>query len=113
LVIHTRPTATGWVAGQQGEPVEILADPPGDGIGPDLTPPDEVPGMDARELKRLQRDHERAVRQAGKPSVLREDAPELFETQHDEPAPSPFPPPPDPREQETATADPREGDRSS
>lgn len=110
---HTRPTATGWVTGQQGEPVTVLADPPGDGIGPDLTPPDEVPGMDPKELKRLQRDHEKAVKQAGKPSTLRESEPELFETQHDEPTPSPFPAPPDPREQEAAASDPREGERSS
>jgi hypothetical protein len=54
---HTRPTATGWVTGQQGDPVEVQADPPGDGIGPDHTAPDLVPGLDAKEAKRLQRDH--------------------------------------------------------
>jgi hypothetical protein len=114
-VTHTRPTGTGWVAGQQGEPVEILADPPGDGIGPDLTPPDNVPGLDPKELKRLQRDHERAVKDAGKATTLDEGEPELFETQHDEPTPSPFPKPPseDPREQKAAAQDPREGSGKS
>lgn len=59
---HTRPSGTGWVTGQQGEPVEVLADPPGDGIGPDLTPPDAIGSQDPKELKRLEREHRAAVK---------------------------------------------------
>lgn len=66
---HTRPSGTGWVTGQQGEPLEVQADPPGDGIGADLTPPDAIPGQDAKEFKRLERDHRAAVKD------LRETAP--------------------------------------
>lgn len=62
---HTRPSGAGWVEGQQGEPVEAMADPPGDAIGPDLTPPDQIPGQDKGEHRRLAKDHRDAVKQAG------------------------------------------------
>lgn len=118
---HTRPSGTGWVTGQHGKPVEIMADPPGDGIGPDLTPPDAVPGMDAKELKRLQRDHRDAVK-AVNTNALSEDGPDLHETPEVEPTPHPFPDarvsepqdptpelPDDSRETKAAAKDPREG----
>lgn len=118
---HTRPTGTGWVTGQQGEPVTVLADPPGDGIGPDLTPPDKVPGMDAGEYKRLEKDHRAAVKAIG--AGYDGDAqPELFETPEVEPTPDPFADarvsepqdptpelPEDTRETKAAAKDPREG----
>jgi hypothetical protein len=109
------------VTGQQGEPVTVLADPPGDGIGPDLTPPDKVPGMDAGEYKRLEKDHRAAVKAIG--AGYDGDAqPELFETPEVEPTPDPFADarvsepqdptpelPEDARETKAAAKDPREG----
>src|SRR3954464_10641672 len=68
---HTRPTGTGWATGQTGEPVEVQADPPGDGIGPDHTPPDAVSGLDAKEVRRLQRDHRELTKasEGDRPSI--------------------------------------------
>lgn len=119
---HTRPSGTGWVTGQSGEPVTTIADPPGDGIGPDLTPPDRIEGQDPKEFRRLARDHEKAVKEINT-NALSEDTPELHETAEVEPTPHPFPDarvsepqdpavelPDDPREQKPAAAkDPREG----
>jgi hypothetical protein len=94
---HTRPSGTGWVSGQQGEPVEVQADPPGDGIGPDLTPPDTVPGLDAKEARRLQRDHRELIKasEGDRPDVA---APEPNDTQPDPAQRAAFPTPLDPRE---------------
>jgi hypothetical protein len=94
---HTRPSGTGWVSGQQGEPVEVQADPPGDGIGPDLTPPDAVPGLDAKEVRRLQRDHRELLKasESDRPDVA---APEPNDTEHDPAQRAAFPTPFDPRE---------------
>ena len=91
---HIRPTATGWVTGQQGEPVTIQAEPAGDGIGPDHTPPDAVPGLDPREFRRLERDHRALVKGEKVPEP---GTPELHETAPDEPTKNPF------------AVDPREG----
>jgi hypothetical protein len=92
---HTRPTGTGWVTGQQGEPVETVADPPGDGIGPDLTPPDAVPGLDPRELKRLTKDHREMLK--GAESPYEQPSTDLFETPREPATANPF------------VTDPREG----
>lgn len=94
---HTRPTATGWVSGQQGEPVQVQADPPGDGIGPDHTPPDEVAGIDAKEARRLQRDH-RELTKASEGDRPTTTADEPNDTQHDPAQRAAFGTPPDPRE---------------
>lgn len=120
---HTRPSGTGWVTGQQGEPVTTIADPPGDGIGPDLTPPDRIESQDPAEYKRLVKDHKAAVKEINS-NVLREPEPELNETAEVEPTPYQFDSghpsswepadptpelPDDPREQKPAAKDPREG----
>lgn len=109
---HTRPSGTGWVAGQQGEPVEIQADPPGDGIGPDHTPPDRVPGQDPKEYRRLERDHRTTVKEAG--GTYDGDAqPELFESAEEPATPHPFSDARATEPQDPATEvrpdDPREG----
>lgn len=93
---HARPLGTGWVAGQPGTPIEVQADPPGDGIGPDLTPPDAVSGMDPKELKRLRRDHERAVKGDGEQPDI--SAPEPVDVKHEPVQRADFGTPPDPRE---------------
>ena len=56
-----RPHGTGWVD-LDHQPVEIEADPPGDGLGPDLQAPDEVADQDPREFKRLAKDHRAAMK---------------------------------------------------
>jgi len=108
-VSHTRPAGTGWVTGQHGEPVEVQGDPPGDGIGPDLTPPDQIEGQDAKEFRRLQREHEKAMKTIGT-NVLSENAPELHETAEVEPTPHPFPDAraTGPQDPATEVEDPRE-----
>ncbi len=110
---HTRPTGTGWVTGQQGEPLEVLADPPGDAIGPDLTPPDQIPGQDKSEYRRLEKDHRQAVKDyaRSRPDV---GSPELFESPEEPRTPHPFPEasvaePQDPRVELPPVSDPREG----
>lgn len=97
---HTRPSGTGWVSGQQGEPVEVQADPPGDGIGPDLTPPDAVAGLDKRELRRLERDHRELAKssEGDRPSTAAGDP---NDTEHDPAQRSPF--------KQAPQFDPREG----
>jgi hypothetical protein len=94
---HTRPTGTGWATGQTGEPVEVQADPPGDGIGPDHTPPDAVSGLDAKEVRRLQRDHRELTKasEGDRPSTA---ADEPNDTEHDPAQRADFGTPPDPRE---------------
>lgn len=87
---HTRPNATGWVTGQAGDAVEIQADPPGDGIGPDLTPPDKVDGQDPREYRRLEKDH-RAAQKDAAGVYDGGDTPELFESAEEPRTPHPFP----------------------
>jgi hypothetical protein len=97
---HTRPLGTGWVTGQQGDPVEVAADPPGDGIGPDLTAPDNVPGMDRTEARRLVKDHRETIK--GAESPYEHPDTELFETPREPSTANPFAArPTDPREGQT------------
>lgn len=110
---HTRPTGTGWVAGQQGEPVEIMADPPGDAIGPDLTPPDQIPGQDKAEFKRLEKDHRAAVKDYEQ-SRTNVGETELYESAAEPATQNPFAAarvsePQDPRVEVAPDSDPRRG----
>ena len=100
---HTRPAGSGWVTGQQGEPVQIQADPPGDGIGPDLTPPDRIEGQDPGEYKRLAKDHKQALKDAGR-TYTEDGMPGLNESAEEPATAYPFP---DARVSEPQ--DPREG----
>lgn len=86
---HTRPTATGWMRGQ-GEPVETLANPPGDGIGPDHTPPDAIDGLDKREAKRLDKDHRERTQSGSVPAEALV-SPEPNDGEREPATPHPFP----------------------
>jgi hypothetical protein len=76
---HTRPHGTGWIEGDTFAPIELASEPPGDGIGPDLTAPDVIAGADPRETRRLQRDHRETLKGAESPYEHPEV--ELHETQ--------------------------------
>lgn len=94
---YPRPHGLGWGEGQRATPVEIQADPPGDGIGPDHTPPDAVPGLDAKEVRRLQRDHrELSKASEGDRPDTTPDPPN--DTEHGPAQRAAFPTPFDPRE---------------
>lgn len=94
---HTRPHGLGWAEGQRADPVEVQSDPPGDGIGPDHTAPDAVPGQDPKEVRRLQRDHRELLKASeGDRPDLTPDEPN--DTQHDPAQRAAFGTPPDPRE---------------
>jgi hypothetical protein len=86
---HPRPSGTGWIN------VETAIDPPGDGIGPDHTPPDAIPGQDPREAKRLARDHRELTKAGDRPAE--QPTPDLHESAAEPPTANPF------------AADPREG----
>lgn len=108
---HTRPIGIGWVSGQNGDPVEVVADPPGDAIGPDLTPPDAVDGQDRGELRRLEREHRQALKAVGQP-YTDDPGDELHESAEEPRTADPFPDaratePQDPAGE--APSDPREG----
>jgi len=110
---HTRPSGAGWVSGLEAEPVEVATEPPGDGIGPDLQPPDRIPGQDGREAKRLATDYRQAVKDtSATPDAI---TPELHESAEEPRTADPFADARAREPQEPATEvpeDPREDQRS-
>jgi hypothetical protein len=86
----TRPHGLGWAV----DNLEVASEPPGDGIGPDHTPPDAIPGQDPREAKRLARDHRELTKAGDRPTE--QPRPDLHESAAEPPTANPFAP--DPRE---------------